>query len=129
AGDGEAAAGERVVDAIGQRTLADHCKLRRGGQRTADQRTEGKDEWSSRVERVEVCAPFVEQQPHAQAAAANELAQHRIGQRHELLLYPASGRVANDAALGYVDSKVAAVVTERHGYPPASADRISTRSS
>ena len=119
AGNGEAAAGERVVDALGQRALADDGELRGGGQRAADQRAEGEDERRLGRERIGVRAAFVEQQPRAEAAAADELAQHRLGQRHAL-----------DAAARHVDAEIAAVIAEGHrGYPPASADRISTQSS
>jgi hypothetical protein len=103
AGDGKAAAGEGVVDALGKRTLADHRKLRRRRQRTADERAERKDERRARIERVEVCATLIKQQPHAQAAAADELAQHRFGYRDPL-----------NAPRRNVDAKVAAVITERH---------------
>ena len=48
---------------------------------------------------------FVEQQPYTQPAAADELAQNRVRQRHML-----GGAARN------VDAKVAAVVTERHRF-------------
>ena len=62
---------------------------------------------------------FVQQQPHTQSAAADELAQNRVVQRHML-----------GGAGGNIDPKIAAVVTEGHRfpYPPASAERISTQS-
>ena len=48
---------------------------------------------------------FVEQQPCAEAAAAEELAQRRFRQRHAL-----------GAAARCVDAQVAAVVAVRHGF-------------
>ena len=48
--------------------------------------------------------PFVEQQARAQAAAAEELAQHRLGERHAL----GAGRSVD------IDAEVAAVIAEGH---------------
>ena len=61
-----------------QWTLADYRELRGGGQRAADQRTEGKNEGSLGRERIDDRRAFVQQQLHAQAAAAEELAQNRF---------------------------------------------------
>ncbi len=55
------------------------------------------------IKRIEVRAACVEQQPDTEAAAADELSQDRIGQRHSF-----------DAAVRHVDAEVAAVVTEGH---------------
>ena len=51
AGDRKAAARERIVEAAGQRTEADDGELGGGGERTADERTEGEDERRVRRER------------------------------------------------------------------------------
>ena len=99
----KSAAGERVVDASGQRTLADHRKLGRRRQRAADQGTESKNQRSFGRERIHNRRTFVEQQLHAQAAAAEVLAQDRIGQRRVL-----------GGAFRHVDPKVAPVITEGH---------------
>ena len=64
----------------GERTLAHHGKFRRGGQRAADQRAEGKNEGSLGRERVHGRRAFVQQQPYAQSAAADELAQDGVWQ-------------------------------------------------
>ena len=96
----------------GQRTLAHDRKLRRGRQRAADQRTEGENERSLGRERIWHRLAFLEQQPYAQPAAAEELAQNRFRKRHAL-----------DAARRNVDPKIAAVITEGRGRPFISLPR------
>ena len=64
-GNSEAAAGQRVVDAISERTLAHDREFRGCGQRTSDQRTEGKSDGSFGRERIGVRSAFGEKQPYA----------------------------------------------------------------
>src|SRR5262245_58887146 len=103
AGDGEAAADQRIVDPIGERALADHRKLRGGGERAADQWTEREDERRLGRERIARGAPFVQEQSHAQSASADEVAHRFFRQRY-----------AVSAAVRRVDSEIMAVVSERH---------------
>ena len=66
-----------------------------------------------------VGAAFVEQQPRAQAAAAEELAQHRLGQRHALGAAVSRRRCGDSSR----DSRRACWLRSS-AYPPASAERI-----
>ncbi len=50
----------------------------------ADERAEGKDERGLRRQRVEVRGTFVEQQPNAEPASADELTKCLLGERHAL---------------------------------------------
>ena len=84
AGDREAAAGERIVDPIRQRALADDGKLGRGGQRAADQRAEREDQRRIGRERIGTRVALLEQQPGAEPTAAEELPQHRFRKRHPI---------------------------------------------
>ena len=81
AGNREAAAGQRVVDPVRQRALADDGKFRRRGEGTADQRTE--DERKRRIsrERINTGAALREQEPRTQPASPEELSQHGFRQR------------------------------------------------
>src|SRR4030095_10507201 len=91
------------VDAIGQRALTHDSELRRRGQRAADKRTEGEDERSFWREWIERRGAFAQQNPDAEAATAEVLAQDRVGEGHTL------GAAGRD-----VDAKETAVIAERH---------------
>ncbi len=102
AGDREAAARKRIVDPIRERTLADDGKLGGRGERAADQWTEREDERGCGGQCVGARVAFFEEQPGAQAASSQELAQHRFRNR-----YPV------DAPVRHVDAEIAPVITER----------------
>src|SRR6185312_3572559 len=76
AGNSEAAAGEGVVEAIGQRASTDDGELGGGGERTADERAEDEGNRRGRVRRARPGAALLEQQPRAEAGAADETAEH-----------------------------------------------------
>ena len=116
-GDRKSAARQRVVDALGQRALADDGELGGGRQRAADQRAEREDEWRFRSQRIAVRRAFVQQQPHAESAAAQELAQRRFIQWHA---FDAERRLTS------IRRNAPWYPNGIDGYPPASADRIST---
>jgi hypothetical protein len=99
----EAAARQRVVDAAGERALADDGELRRCRQRTPDQRAERKDERRLGCQRVHAGRAFVQEQAGAKATAAKELPQQLLRQRHTL-----------GVATRRIDTQVAAVVAEWH---------------
>ena len=75
AGEREAAAGQRVVEASRQRAATDDGEFRGGGERTTDERAERKDQRGGRRERISGGPTFVQKQPRPEAAAADALAQ------------------------------------------------------
>src|SRR5687767_9906236 len=79
---GEAAAGERVVEPIGQRAAADDGELGGCRQRTADQRTEGEDDRRLGGKWLRRRATLVQEEACAEAAAADAGAQDAVVQRH-----------------------------------------------
>ena len=81
AGHSKAAAGQRVVDSIGQRALADDGELGGGRQRAADQRAEGEDQ--RRLQGASgstSAAPSSSSSRDAKTAAAEELTERRVSQ-------------------------------------------------
>src|SRR5438128_2519650 len=76
AGDGKAAAGQRIVNTLGERALANDGKLCRRRERAADERAEKKSKRRFRRERIDGCTAFAQQQPRSQSAAAEETAEH-----------------------------------------------------
>ena len=103
AGHRESAAGQRVIEPVGQRTSRDDGKLGGGGEGTTDEWTEDKDERCFRRQRIGRGSALVEEQSRAKSAASDVLPEHGIGQRH-----------ASGAAAGDIDTQVAAVISERH---------------
>ncbi len=99
----EAAAGQRVVEPLGQRAAADDGELRGRGERTADERAEREDERRFGRHRIGDRPAFVQQQARAKTASADICAQHRLRQRHPL------GVAGRD-----INPEVAAVVTVGH---------------
>ncbi len=107
AGNGETAAGERVVEATGQGARADDGELRRGRKRTANERTEGEDQWRvwrQRVWKMGSGVIFVQEQPRTETAAADVLPKYIVRERHALTL-----------AAPDIDPQVTAVIPEGHG--------------
>src|SRR5262249_27534320 len=110
-GQRKATACKGIVDAICQRTPADHREFRRRGERGADKWTERKNDRSFRREGIDRRTRFVEQKAGSEAATADVPTQHGLGDGQPV------GPARRD-----VDAKVTAVVAEHRSQPPASAD-------
>ncbi len=76
AGQGEAAAGQRIVVTVGQGALAHDGELGRGRDRAADEWTEHERDGCVGRERIEGRLPGVQEQVDAQACAAQESSQY-----------------------------------------------------
>ncbi len=111
AGDGKTAAGERVVEATGQRARADDGELGGGGKRTANERTESEDERRCGRERIGELGsgvtpgptpdPIFQEQPRAKTAAADVLTEYGFRQWYTLRV-----------AARHVNTQITAVISE-----------------
>ena len=120
AGNRESAAGERIVDPIGQRTLADDGKFCGRGQRAADQWAEDEDERRLWRERIRARAALLEQQPRPSPLPPRYWRRTVSAMRHALDAAATRRRCADSSR----DTRRA----RRARQPPASAERISTQS-
>ena len=76
--DRETTARERIVEALGQRTLADDRKLGRCGERATDERAERKDERRLGRQRIRGRTTLVEKQPRTETAAPEVLTKNGV---------------------------------------------------
>jgi hypothetical protein len=82
AGQREAAACKRIVDAIGERTATDDSEFRGGRERSAHERTEREDHRRIGRQRIDRGPSVVEEESCSETAATDVLAQQRLGQRN-----------------------------------------------
>ncbi len=127
AGNGEAAADERVVEALCERALANHGELRRSRQRAANQRAEDERQTRLRRKRVQARGVLRQQQPGAQAGSSDISPQHLDGNRQPP--HPRTADVDHQAAtMQAVECVRCRLICHACFHPPASAARIKTTS-